>query len=158
MSDWLTARTKHVILWHAVTSFAVRLRFFSKAHQESKQMSTRKDASWPWTLITGKGLKMYLKEVKLLHSWERHLISKFPEGLCTYDPPPPNRGTWSCSPCLRAGELARGFLSSPVRPWHGPQLCTWSPFPFPGFLSGFPSARLFPVCSAGRDGGPKFPS
>lgn len=158
MSDWLAARTKYVVLWHAVTSLAVRLRFFSKAHQESKQMSARKDASRPWTLIISKGLKIYLKEVKLLHSWERHLIPKFPEGLCTCNRTPPNRGTWSCSPCLRAGELVHGFLSSPVRPQHGSQLHVRSPLPFPGFLSGFPSARLFPVCTAGRDRGAKFPS
>lgn len=109
MSDWLAARTKYVVLWHAVTSFAVRLRFFSRAHQESKQMSTRNNASRPWTLITSKRLKMYLKEVKLLHSWERHLMLKFPRGLCTYDPTPPTEELGVAAPLWGLGSWCMAF-------------------------------------------------
>lgn len=109
MSDWLAARTKYVVFWHAVTSFTVRLRFSSKAHQESKQMSTRKDASRPWTLITSKGLKMYLKEVKLLHSSEWHSISKLPRGLCTYDPSPATKEEGAAAPAWGLGSWYVAF-------------------------------------------------
>jgi len=101
MSDWLAASTKYVALWHAVTFFSVHGRFFSKAHQESKQMSRRKDAPRPWTLITGKGLKMKLKEVKCLHSWE-HLIPKLPRALRA-NGAAPEEWPWGCSPHLRVG-------------------------------------------------------
>lgn len=118
MSDWLAARTKYVVFWHAVTSFALRLRFSSKAHQESKQMSTRKDASRPWTLITGKGLKMYLKEAKLLHSWEWHSISKFPRGLCIYNP----------SPATEMQPLSEGWgVAAPVWGLGSWYVAFWSP-------------------------------
>lgn len=52
---------------------------------------------------------MYLKEVKLLHSWERHLMLKFPRGLCTYDPTPPTEELGVAAPLWGLGIWRMAF-------------------------------------------------
>lgn len=136
MSDWLAARTKYVLLWHAVTSFTVRLRFFSKAHQESKQMSTRKDASRPWTLITGKRLKMYLKRSEVTAFLRVTFNLKIPWGLAHVWPNPPAEEHGAAVPVW--GLEAGMWLPEPLKhPTAGSSTPLWSPSLSRGFPLGF---------------------